>query len=1155
MSRSFVTILLLALAWPGFGQQVTGSITGAITDHTGSVIAGASVKLKSESTSAVREVSTDSVGSFTFNAIQAGDYTLTAQHKGFKTHTRTRIELAPNQNLAMGDIKLDVGEVSESITVAAEASVVQISSGERSGVITADEVENLTVLNRDFSMLVALLPGVVDTAGTAEVQGFSSGTSFNVAGNRSTGNSITVDGGAVENTNGGNGNNFVSMDSVQTVRIVTSNYQAEFGRKPGAGIMAVTKSGSQRYHGAAYWYYRHEWMNANDFFNNRQSVAATPRRVQTPGFNIGGPAYIPGKFNSDRSKLFFFASLELIREKRPQSIRNLTMPTALERSGDFTQSFNTNGTLIRVNDPLNNKTQFPGNIIPASRLNANGQNYLKLLPVPNGVNRAIAGFNYNYQVQESLEIPKVAHSSRVDYVVNPKTTIWFKYNYWWEDQRGWAVSAGNANWGWMPSHYIAISHAPVLSVTHILTPKTILELSARVTRWTESGAAVDETYFQKLNRKNAGFNVPQLYPQNNPHNLLPNATFNVTNSPNTSLNERFPLRGAETPVYTDAIVTRTQGPHVFKFGLYGEWWKAVKGEAGNWNGTFTFSTDTNNPNDAGHSFANALLGNFTSYTESNTRPPLYETSKSIEGFAQDNWKITRRLTLDLGLRLGWSTPFYSQRRQEAGFVPWLWNPKDTIKLMTPVRVNNARRAQDPITGEIYPATVIGAIAPGTGNPYNGTVNLLTDANYPHGLRENSGLKAAPRFGFAWDPFGKGKTAIRGGFGLFYEIHEKDLWTYSLHRDPPNQLSPTIYYGSLDSFVNTSGFLFPSNTSGLTPNRVLARTMSYSFGIQQSVGHGLMIDAAYVATLGRHLFGRSNLNSIAAGTTFTPQAQDPSNPGNVYSTQYLRPYLGYGEIYWYSYDNNSSYHSLQVTANRRIRRGLQGGLAWTWSKAMDYVDNETTNMSALVSPKVWNYGKAGFDRTHILKGNWIYDVPRGSRWVPGTGVGKVLGKALFDGWKLSGIMTMMSGAPTGVSLGLTVGGAGNWSGSPTDGARPMMVANATLPKGERTFERYFNTEAFAVGPRGTLGNAPKDVFRGPGINNWDVSLFKDFKMTEKWRAQFRCEGYNVLNHTQFSSVNTSANFNATTLVPSNPQLGQMTATRLPRRMQLALRLTF
>src|SRR5215471_1347855 len=543
--------LCLAALLPAGAQQTTGSISGTVTDKSGSVVAGVTVRLTSETTSAMRQALTNSDGNFEFPAIAAGHYDLSASHPGFKTARRSDIELTPNQNLAVPPIKLDVGDVAESVTVKAEAATVQTASGERSGVITSEEVQNLTVINRDFSTLVALLPGVVDNPGSAEVQGFSGGASFNVAGNRSNGNSITIDGGSIENSNGGNGNNFVSMDSIQAVRIVTSNYQAEFGRKPGAGIMAVTKSGTKGFHGAAYWYYRHEWMNANQFFNNRAGLAQTPRRVQTPGFNIGGPAYIPGKFNSNKNRLFFFASLEFIRERRPQDIRNLTVPTDLEIQGDFSKSINSSGKPTTINDPLTNKTPFPGNVIPANRIDPNGQNYLKLLPRPNVTNLAAANFAYNFQTQESLNIPKISHSFRVDYMIDDKTTVWLKYNYWWEDQQGWAVSAGNSNWGWMPSHYTNHTHAPVLSLTRIISPTMILEASARLTRWIEDGSALNQSDYTRLNRKDSGVNIPQFWPSDNPLGLVPNVTFGgiISNAPSTTLNARFPLRGAETPVF------------------------------------------------------------------------------------------------------------------------------------------------------------------------------------------------------------------------------------------------------------------------------------------------------------------------------------------------------------------------------------------------------------------------------------------------------------------------------------------------------------------------------------------------------------------------------------------------------------------------------
>lgn len=1184
LSRVFLSLLLLVAACaPMAAQQITGKITGSVKDKSGSTIPGATVRLISDSTGTSRETTCNKDGDFEFNAVQSGNYHAEVLSSGFKKFEQPGIELTAGQSLSLGDINLTIGDVSTSVTVRAEGAVqVQTASGERSGIITSAEIRDLTVINRDFSTLVALLPGVVDSPGTAEVQGFSGGASFNVNGGRNNGNSITIDGGSTENTNGGNGNNFVSLDSIQAVRIVTSNYQAEFGRKPAASIMAVTKGGGQSYHGAAYWYYRHEWMNANQFFNNRQGLPQTPRRVQTPGFNIGGPVYVPHLFNTSKSKLFFFSSLEFINERRPQGIVNLTTPTAAERTGDFSHSTNGLTTKFYIRDPTvtgtcngtNQAACFQGNVIPLSRINSNGQALLNLLPLPNALNTATTAGQYNFSAQESLNIPKTSTSHRIDYIINEKTTLWFKYNFWREDQQGWAVSAGNSSWGWMPSHYLNQTNAPVLSLTRIITPSTILEASARVTRWTENGAALDQSRLQALNKTTAGFNIPQLYPGGNPLNLVPNLTFGtVPNAISTSLNARFPLRGAETPGFADVTLTKTYGAHTDKFGFYYERWRAVKGESGTWNGKYDFTVDSNNPNDTQNPFSNALLGVFKSYTESNARPPLYEYSTSYEWYAQDNWKINRKLTLDLGVRFGWSTPFYSPRRQEAGFVPSTWVGSQAVRFITPVKINGVRQGQDPVTGKLYPVILIGAIAPGSGNPYDGTINLMTDPNYPHGLRDNSGIKASPRFGFAYDPFGTGKTAIRGGFGLFYEIHEKDLWGYGLHLDPPNQLTPTIDYGTFASLAASQGFQFPSATSGLAADRTLGRTMSYSLSVQRQLGGGMLVDVAYVATLGRHLLERKDLNSIAAGTTLNPANLDSTNNNAALPNQFLYPYAGYTNIYYYNYDANSSYHSLQVSANRRFVKGLSGGLAWTWSKAMDYDDIDTTSLSNLISPKIANYGRAGYDRTHILKGSWVYQAPKISGYIGDHKAVNWFTKPILDGWQMSGIMTLMSGAPLGVGLGTQSGNANNWSGSPTDAARPNIIADPVLPKDQRTFYLNVNPAAFALPAQGTLGNAPKDVFRGPGRNNFDISLFKNFKLNERFRAQFRAEAYNIFNHTQFTSEDTTIRFNNTAnpvtiaATPTTPSyqvapggqipstFGQFTAAGLARRMQLALRVDF
>ncbi len=1137
-----VLFLMMLSAACALAQLVSGSMVGSVADSSGSVIPSVKLALISEATGLARHATADGTGNFVFNAVPPGSYTLRAEHDGFKKTERRGIVVNPNDKVAVGELRLEVGQVSDAITISAAGETVQTATSERTGIITSDQVENLTTINRDFAALVALLPGVVENQGS-DTQGFGSNSTFNVQGSRITSNSVVIDGMPVTQPNGTDTGTFMSMDAVTAVRLTTSTYQAEFGRKPGSAIQAVTKGGSKEFHGSAYWYKRHEMFNANSFFNNRQGIPEARYRYTTAGFNLGGPVLIPKYSTKDKPRAFFFFSSEQLREARPQPIRTLTTPSTAERTGDFSNSRDTNNAVIVVRDPLN-KLQFPGNIVPASRITAAGQNYLKLLPLPNAENFAITKGTYNFQTQESLIIPKSTETLRVDVPLSEKTTVYGRFNYWWEKQQGWAVPGGNSNWGWMPSSYTDGSKSLVMNLSHILTPSMILEASFSVLQWTELAAPLQDDQLTRITRKASGVNLPQAHPENNPRDFVPNASFGGLSNPiATTLEGRFPLGGTNYIQTYNVGITKTAGGHILKAGYWLEHWDILKVGSGVFNGTLDFGRSTTNPNDSNHPFANALLGNYASYTESTTRPQYYNNLISTEWFVQDNWKVNRKLTLDLGLRFGWSQPGHNPSGFEAGFVPSTYNAAQRVGLIAPVIVNGARVGAD-ASGKTYPAQYIGGIAPGVGNVFDGLVDRRTQSSYPAGMQNNSGLKLAPRFGFAYDPFGNGKTAIRGGFGLFYEILEH---TFNNVTNPPLQLNPVNYNGSFADLAGQNGLVFPFAAIGYDVNRPLGRVMNYSFGVQQSVGWGTVVDVSYVAALSRHLLTRRNINSIPLGTNFLPSSKDTTN-NSVLPASFLRPYLGYNDINYYAYDGNANYHSLQTSVNRRFSKGLMFGGSWTWSKAMDYADTDGANISALISAKVWNYGKAGFDRTHVLKLNWTYDVPRASaHWNNG------FSRQVLDGWQVSSIVSFISGAPVGIGLGYTY--TVDVTGSPTDGARVVMLQNPILAKSDRDFFHNFNTTAFGPAAVGTFGNAPKDVFRGPGINNWDMSVFKNFKLPwERTKLQFRMEGYNAFNHTQFSTVDTSARFDQQGRQTSGT-FGSFTAARNPRRVQFALRLLF
>jgi hypothetical protein len=404
--------------------------------------------------------------------------------------------------------------------------------------------------------------------------------------------------------------------------------------------------------------------------------------------------------------------------------------------------------------------------------------------------------------------------------------------------------------------------------------------------------------------------------------------------------------------------------------------------------------------------------------------------------------------------------------------------------------------------------------------------------------------------------------IRGGGGIFYNVHEIGERPFGIGwSNPPLQYNPTLYYTYLTQIQGAQSYNFPSDIVGFDVNRPVQKTYNFSLGVQRDLGFGTVIDAAYVGALGRHLIESTNLNSEPLGTNFQPGSRDATNSGAVLPSQFLRPYPGYGNITYYFYGGNSNYHSLQTSVRRRYKSNLTYGLVWTWSKAMNYTDTETaaatSTVSSLIDPKIRNYGKAGFDRTHIFRVYWNYNLPRASSVMHSKVVA-----GLFNNWQVSGIYTAQSGAPLGITYNYAP--AQDITGS-TDAGRVNLIANPVLPKDQRTFSQAFNTAAITAPspvvcqvpntPFSCWGNAAKDVFRGPGLNNFDVSLFKNMPFKEgRVRAQLRVESYNIFNHTQFTAVGTTATFSATGQ-QTNGTFGQYTAAANPRNLQLALRVMF
>jgi hypothetical protein len=1171
--------LVLLCAQYAVAQTVTGSISGTITDASGNAVAGATVRLINERTNDARVLTTNESGDFRFTAVLPGTYTVKVEQKGFSAFERRGNVLTANEHLAVGDLTMKVGELSETVTTVAEGTPVQTESTEHSALLSSKQLELVSQRGRDVTTLLKILPGV-SYGGESESLGGGFGSGIpNIQGGRNTWNTLNVDG--VRGNDLGSPNIFsssINFDAISEVKVLLNSYQAEYASNSSASVNIITKSGSSQYHGGGYWFKRHEMFNANNFFNNasvvtspltgQTSTVPKPRyRYNTLGATFGGPVWLPKLGSKIKDKLFFFYSVEDSQTLSPQTLRQATVPTELERNGNFSQTRDVNNALIVIRDPVTN-APFPGNIIPANRINKNGQALLKVFPAPNAPDRAISRGQYNNLFQESLKVPKRQHLFRVDYRPSEKDSFYVRGSTWYADNQGSAVPAGTANSqvGLGKLHYTFTDNGITGNWAHIFSSNMVNEASLSVRHSVEKGPPLSEEELNALRSATYGFTLGQFFPQLNPLGVLPLATFGgVTNSPQIAYDGRFPLRGADTLISFNDTFTLIRGSHTLKAGFYAERARNYEGATATFAGNFSFARDTNNPLDSNYAYSNALLGNFQSYTESTFRPSGEGRQSLVDWFIQDSWKATRRLSFEYGVRFGWSNQWYQDTANSAAFVlsrydrskaPQYYQPGCAVAVQAGGTCATAnRRARNPVNGQLLPAVLIGAFVPGTGDPYNGMV-LGRDDNYPRGFKEQQPVQVQPRFGFAWDVKGDGKWAVRGSAGVFNQtrVSANAIWT-DVARNPPIADNPRIFYGNMDTLLSSAGTLFPSNVTGFDPDAPTPVTYNYTVSIQKDIGLGTVVDVAYVGSVSRHLQQLRNINQIpyrARHVDVNSQNANPTVANTALPDDFLRPFPGYGNITYYENAGLSNYNALQVAVNRRFIRGLQFGVAYTYSKAMDYTDGDRDGVATYRPSRIWNYGRAGFDQTHVMVINYTWDLPRATRlWD-----NKVV-RAVFDNWQLSGLTAFASGTPAGVGYTL-VDNADITGGG--DGGRIVITGNPNLSNDQQTvaptgFVQWINPAVFARPSRGDFGNAPKDVFRNPGTHNWDFSLFKNIPLKSESRyLQFRWEIYNAFNHTQWSSIDTTARFDASGN-QVNTRFGQVNGARPARVMQGSLRLTF
>jgi hypothetical protein len=836
--------LLVVCAGMLCGQTATGTLTGRVVDPSGAAVVGAEVTLINQATKDARRLVTSAEDDFIFSDVHPGTFTIAIKSSGFKQLEKSNLNVSATDRLSVGELRLEVGSVAETVEVMAQGAVIETASSERSALIDSKQMTELMVKGRDVMALLQLLPGVVDDATGSETLGqFVTPT---VGGIRQYYNAVNIDGISGNTARGRTAESPINMDAIQEVKVLTNSYPAEYGTASGMVINIATKGGTRQFRGSAYYYNRNEDFNANTFFNNRQGIARQRYRYNTTGYNLGGPIYWPGHFNTSKQKLFFFFSQEILPNQSPNSLRTYTVPTDLERKGDFSQSLRNTGQLYLVKDSLvtgncttTDKTAcFANNIVPAARMDANSAKLMSVFPLPNATNVAITKYAYNFQIAGSEDLPVMQEMLRVDYNISEKARLWVKASGFSSENRGLTSAAISNQWGPTPVGYAQTMPQMGGTFTYIFSPTLVNEATVGMNLWTENQKLTSDG-LKAYQRATYGINIQQTYPKDNPLGLLPAMSFGGVNgtSANISYDGRFPMVDDSTALSFSDGLTIIRSKHQFKVGglvqqvQYNQYHQAGGNQ---FPGSFNFASSSSNPLDAGYAYANAFLGIYQTYQERTNRVDYAPITRLREWYVQDSWRATRRLTMDLGLRFTWALPQTPANHQAANFVPELWDPKKAPRLYTPAKINGANVIINPITGVTVLNAYSGLLVPGSGDPVNGVLVSGTKG-YPDAVVYSNGVLFAPRFGLAWDPFGNGKTAIRLGGGVFYNPRADAGALGNLSFNPPLIFNPTAYYGYVAQAYNASGLLSPSSFSRtLDMHGKVVTAYHAHFGIQRQI---------------------------------------------------------------------------------------------------------------------------------------------------------------------------------------------------------------------------------------------------------------------------------------------------------------------------------
>jgi hypothetical protein len=1158
LSLSMVLVCACVGLLPAYGQTTSGSISGEVVDASRSVVPNASVTATEQDKKFTLKIKTDDQGRFVFGTVPPGIYRIDVQAGGFKEFSQTGIVLDSNDRLALGQLVMQIGAVSEHVEVSAAAILLQTESAERSATLVSKQMENVAVNSRSPLALVGMAPGVVNTANLS-VGGPGGVANISANGVRPNSNQLNINGiSNVDTGNNGGPNATLSLDSIAEFKILTGVYQAEYGRAMGVQINMVTKSGSSEYHGTGYFFHRNDSLNANTWSNNRLPIGGggNPRalfRLNDFGFTLGGPVFIP-KIMKSRQKLFFFVSEEFQRQLRPQNVRNITVPTAAERDGDFSNSVDSSGNKITIYDPkssgcvgtncYNGHSPYTGNIIPKDQLYGPGVALLKLFPLPNvatscSLQPTLAGCikGYDFTSQFSDQYPRREDLVRVDYNLSDKQRV---FGHW--------ILNSNTYTGLTPGPFVLGSNVPLTPIYfanpgHGWAAGHTWTLSPTMTNEFNIGSTFNSIRIDSsgtgYTRSASGANFPLLYPNAVQEDFLPNITFGgkIANGVSFGTISDAPFINHNTTLDITDGFSKIMGRHSLKFGFYAQRSWKDQTSFGAFNGAYNFSDTSANPLDTNFGFSNAAVGVYNSFSQAaNFINGLYRYW-NFEFYAQDTWKVSQRLTVDYGVRVAYVQPQYDASLQAATFVLSKFDPSKAPRLYQPViSATNCPPASpgnkcgfDAPTNSYVLNPFIGFIVPGTGSLTNGVFQGEQGGVNKY-LQDAPPLVWGPRLGIAWDVTGKQNFVIRTGFGIYYDRFQGNR-VFDFVRNPPLGLQPTLQYGYASQISPTAAQISPPDLYAADPTGKLPMLMSYQFSIQNKLPFGIILDTAYVGSQSRHLQDNRNLNYVPYGAALLPSALDPTQAAptllgnNILLSQNLRVLKGFGNINLYEGAATGNYNSLQISAQKRVGRFFMG-LAFTQSKFLTTANGDTNFVRVDSNTRKAYYGPSSNDRPQNFVFNYVYSFPD-------KGV-NVFTKALLNGWQVSGVTVFQTGAP--FTPGFAINGVSNQNitGSTTEGARLAVVPGVNPNTGSDDPYYRINPAAFAP-PRAPICPTPTtcqasiglesgvNYLYGPGLANYDLSIQKTFRIKEKMSLELRGDAFNVFNHTQFSGINSTLNF--------------------------------